>query len=463
MNGRRLACASSVIFAMLLVAAPRAARAQDRAVEEARIHFNLAQAAYEKADFAKAAEEFMAAYAAKPFPAFLFNAAVCAEKTSEYPKAVELFKRYLAEEPTAADKADVEKRIADLEERIAKAAAGTPIEVDTLPKSKTKGLTVIETNPEGATIRLDDPGKPPLAKSNWSGQLPPGRHTVILDLRGYKSERKEVNPSQDVQFAYYFFRMSEDPELGYMVITSNVADAAVYLDGAPEVWARVADERNLKRGKHRIVVSREGYERKELEIDIKAGQLNTIPVNLDPAPIGFVRVRGLDTTQGAKVKLDGKEVCPAVPCRFEAPEGNHKVTVAKGGKKPFSTRIDVARMTEATMTVRLADQPSRFWPVATNFFWAGVIGTGGFLAGQYLNDDTAGVFDEKGDSGYENGFRYGFWIAGGAIAAIYVYHGIVEWTKEKGGKSTGSVESRNLTWAPAVGPGLAGAEATWRF
>src|SRR5215207_2685671 len=96
--------------------APRVAYAQDTALENARKEFERGGDLFEKGDFQNAADAFMAAYKSKPFPAFVFNAAVCYEKLKDYKQAAELFKRYLSEDPRAADKAAVEKRIKTLED-----------------------------------------------------------------------------------------------------------------------------------------------------------------------------------------------------------------------------------------------------------------------------------------------------------------------------------------------------------
>src|SRR4249919_3715654 len=93
-------------FFMVATLAPRVAHAQDSSLESARKEFERGGDLFEKGDFQNAADAFMAAYKAKAFPAFVFNAAVCYEKLKDYKQAVELFKRYLAEDPKASDKSD---------------------------------------------------------------------------------------------------------------------------------------------------------------------------------------------------------------------------------------------------------------------------------------------------------------------------------------------------------------------
>src|SRR4029077_19904619 len=79
---------------------------------------------------------FQDAYAARPFPQFLYNIAASfhmkGKKSSDvvaYGKAVEFYKKYLQEDPNATDKPKVEKAISVLEDEIKRlkdsAAAGT--------------------------------------------------------------------------------------------------------------------------------------------------------------------------------------------------------------------------------------------------------------------------------------------------------------------------------------------------
>src|SRR5688500_10756430 len=175
-----------------VVLAPRLALAQDAALENARKEFERGGDLFEKADSQNAADAFMAAYKAKLFPAFLFNAAVCHEKLKDYKQAVELFKRYLAEEPRAQDKVTVEARIKALEDEIARAAAAPPADPSApppaapalaLPEVKTKGVVAIASKPEGATIYLDDKKNGAIGETPWDGSIE-GNHTIIIELKG---------------------------------------------------------------------------------------------------------------------------------------------------------------------------------------------------------------------------------------------------------------------------------------
>jgi len=120
---------SRVLFALcvavaMLAITPAFAQNAD-SLKKAQASFDAAQSDYVAGKFDEAAAGFQEAYAARPFPQFLYNVGASfhmkGKKSSDsaaYKKAVEFYKRYLAEEPNAADKAKVERAIGVLEDEI---------------------------------------------------------------------------------------------------------------------------------------------------------------------------------------------------------------------------------------------------------------------------------------------------------------------------------------------------------
>src|SRR5262245_51745064 len=98
---------------VLAVAAP--AWAQD--FEAAGKHFAQAQELYGKGKYAQAATEFQAAYDITKDPLLLFNMGEAYEKAKDWNNAVKSFRRYIVEAPAAADRPQVEKRLAALEKK----------------------------------------------------------------------------------------------------------------------------------------------------------------------------------------------------------------------------------------------------------------------------------------------------------------------------------------------------------
>lgn len=98
---------------MSLVAAE--ARAQD--YEAAGRNFAAAQEAFGKAQYTKAADLFEKAYDITKDPVLLYNIGEAYEKAANGKQAVRYYARYVAEQPQATDRPEVERRIAALREK----------------------------------------------------------------------------------------------------------------------------------------------------------------------------------------------------------------------------------------------------------------------------------------------------------------------------------------------------------
>ncbi|MBW2276480.1 MAG: tetratricopeptide repeat protein [Deltaproteobacteria bacterium] len=81
-------------FVLLLGGASAVAQPQDNPLERARDHMELGQNAFETGDYETAAEQFVDAYAASPFPAFLYNAGLAFEKWGDKKQAAEMLRRW---------------------------------------------------------------------------------------------------------------------------------------------------------------------------------------------------------------------------------------------------------------------------------------------------------------------------------------------------------------------------------
>jgi len=89
---------------------------------EAKQHYAAASKFYDLAEYEGALREFKEAYRAVEDPAFLFNIAQCHRKLGHTQDAITFYKNYLRRAPHAANRAEVERRIAELE----RAPAGPP-------------------------------------------------------------------------------------------------------------------------------------------------------------------------------------------------------------------------------------------------------------------------------------------------------------------------------------------------
>ena len=162
------------------------AQAQDDA-GLARAHFNKGTRFYEVGDYLQALDEFKAAHMAKTDPAFLFNIAQCHRQLGHLDQAVTLYKRYLAASPNAANRAEVEKRIADLDAELAAAKPSVP-PVPPVPPPTTPPPVSAAASPTSATpltvpLETSAPAEPKSAGAGWQS-LPWIGAGVTLALLG---------------------------------------------------------------------------------------------------------------------------------------------------------------------------------------------------------------------------------------------------------------------------------------
>jgi len=116
---------------VLVALVPSAIAHADEAT--ARNHFNAGESAYNLGQFKEAAELFRKAYEQWPEPAFLFNLAQTYRQIGDCKQASFFYKRFLAlkeqdtKKPIKAElKAEVEKRIVELEECMKREIASKP-------------------------------------------------------------------------------------------------------------------------------------------------------------------------------------------------------------------------------------------------------------------------------------------------------------------------------------------------
>lgn len=84
----------------------------------AREHFQLGRAAFANGDFEAAAREFQEAYNLSQRSALLYNIGTAHERLHEWAEARTAFQRYVTENPTAQDRAEVEGRLRMIESEL---------------------------------------------------------------------------------------------------------------------------------------------------------------------------------------------------------------------------------------------------------------------------------------------------------------------------------------------------------
>jgi hypothetical protein len=466
----------AICFAIAALAGP--ARADDAdALKKAQASFDEAQTDYLQGRYDEAAKAFQDAYAARPFPQFLYNVGASfhmkgkkASDVDAYGKAVEFYKKYLAEEPQAADRAKVEKAIGVLEAEIKRlkegagagsgsgsAAAGPSQEVQSLGEVKVRGLVVIESEPQGATIYLDDTKKGAFATTPWSGSLD-GEHKIMLEKKGYRPVDTTII-ADPTKLVVYKAGMSQDSYLSWLDITSNVAGADVFIDDKSVAPRKAPTGTNVAPGKHTVWVSAEGYDEYQESIDVAPGQNYTVKALLKGSPLGRLDVVGLGI-EDSHIMLDGKELCDHGPCIKNVPEGDHTLTVTRPGYKPYSKKITIQQKQETSVKLIQAPEEGRSDAIVAYVLTA-VFAGGGIYAGMQASDlhdqlkkeIAAGMPPpDSNDPRFLRGKIYAISAdAAFALAGITAITAIYYTFREKGPPTRAQIDARAIAVTPTLG------------
>jgi tetratricopeptide (TPR) repeat protein len=476
-----------MICLVLGIAASRetSAFAQDESLNRAQEAFDKAQAAYEAGRYDEAIEQFEVAYAARPFPQFLYNLGATqymkGRSTNDpdaYQKCVDYYKRYLGEDPQSPDRKTLEDTIKILEKEIERLRANpNPVtppppseDVAKLGEAKIRGLVVIESDPANANIYVDSKAAGPMGKTPWSGGLE-GEHTVFVERQGYKPMEKRFTPDPDKLLVIYF-GMSEEDYLGWIEVKSNIPGAEIYFDDkSVGIAGRTPFSGNVKPGKKKVWITAEGYDEHYEEIEIIPGKTHEVTATLKGSPVGYLNMRG-PGIEYAAIYMDGELLCERGPCRKAVKEGEHTISVRRAGYKPYNRKVEVQAKTEVTIRSDLAKKPGR-GDAITAYVFSGLFIGGGVYLGLTANGIKSELEDEiaaglpppdPGDSRFQKGKIFA--IAADAafgLGALSALTAIYYTFRDKGAPSSGSVDIKAVALEPQVGPGYAGLnmEMSW--
>lgn len=455
-------------------AAPEA----DPQLAAAKTEFEEAQRLFIKEQFDGAAAKFVAAFEKKPYAAFLFNAAVSFERSHKWELAIDYFQRYIDKNPEARDKRDVELRLQGLQRVLnASRAAAPPLpgqaptapaEVAMLPALETKGLVIIDSKPQGASIYLEDKKNGQLGTTQWQGSLEPRPVKVIIEAKGFKSETRLITPRSDKILEVYI-ALSEEHFLGWVEIASNVAGADVFMD-RKEIGAigRTPYTGHIKPGKHTVWVQKAGYGSIQKEIDVQPGTATTHNIDLNKVSVGWIAVVG-KKSRGAKLYVDEQFACDT-PCQAETSPGDHRVRVEQKGMEDYDATLAVKQASQSLVEVQFSPKPPRGRAWTTAVISAAFLGAGVYAGLQAQDredglkkDIAAGFLIDNNDPRVNEGkiWAIGADVAFG-IAAVTGIMSIYNFVRSNPA-STAELDEKNVAITPVGLPGGAGVFASGRF
>ncbi len=491
---------------------------QENPMEVAREHMERGQALHQAGRFIESAEEFLRAYEAQPFAAFLYNAGVAYEKVGDPGRAADYFSRYLSADSQAEDADATQKRIERLrglaraqEEQNAaqtaaaqaqsaqnsaqgqtaiaaaqKAAAQAQAELDAARARLTaleqqlaqvrgaehfKSLLSVQTKPQDATILLKDESGKLLAKgtgSPFAQTLDEGRYIVQVDHPKYKSISTPLTVAPGKVYVI-ITEMSQGQFLGFLRVVTSEPGAKVYMDKKEEgAVGKTPYQNAVATGKHHIWVEKPGY--KPLEQDVEVGVGDTGEVRLELARVDFGKIRVLSNRSDAEVTIDGKAV-GRVPVEHEVKGGEHKVRVTAPDMKPYTETVSVENGQVTPVRVRLRPAVSHAGAWATASVSAALLAAGitTSVMGHKLEDELtqdrdAGILSNSDDRVTRGKVLYitadvSYLLSLGLAGLATYYFG-----RDPLPDSEGRVlKPRDWTFAPTLTPERAGMNARVRF
>jgi PEGA domain len=142
----------------------------------------------------------------------------------------------------------------------------------------------IESQPSGATVYLDSKEGDPLGQTPFSGRIPAGSHTLIVELEGYVSQVQDIKVRRKRRVQRIAVKLSKI-ELATIQVSAersqqDLRGASILVDGR-EV-GNLPDTIRVPAGAHQIEVVKEGYRTFETWVEATGGEELTVKAELKP-------------------------------------------------------------------------------------------------------------------------------------------------------------------------------------
>lgn len=188
-------------------------------------------------------------------------------------------------------------------------------------------LINIDSTPPGATVWMDTKtadqriGQTPIRRA----RLPRGNHVLIFELAGHQ----RVDLPVEVTRRRETYRAVLQPVAQISVVAGNpdANSAAVVVDGEPVGNVPTATPIEVTPGRHQITVRKEGFEPFSQWMELRPGQVLSLPVVLQRSEPETGELLVASDVPGASVFLDGQPKGTAPTLLEDIPPGTHEVVV----------------------------------------------------------------------------------------------------------------------------------------
>lgn len=270
----------ALLVAAALLSLATAARAEDAELEQAKAAFEAGKAAYAAGSYEAAIAAFTEAERLASRPAIVFSLAQAYRlqyfvdrRPPRIQRAVELYRRYLAEEPQGPRREDAVSHLASLEPLLLKVEAehGRTAMVE---ERRAETQLMVSSSVKDAQVSIDGA---PLAPAPLLQVVSPGAHQLLISAPGY-FERRLEKLAVEGRLVVVDVELEERPAQ----LSLSAPDGAEVLIGGRRVGeAPLAGPVALPPGRHFVSVSRNGAYPKAEELVVERGQAVQVAVELE--------------------------------------------------------------------------------------------------------------------------------------------------------------------------------------
>jgi hypothetical protein len=349
---KRIAMLATLLFAATAVAQPH--EATDAQKAEAKTHFDLGLAHFDRQEWPAALVEFLKSRELYPTRGNTKDAAICLRKVGRFDEALAMYEALVHDFPDLSpeDKALAEREMAELQGSVGTIAItgapdGADVTIDGVPRGKTPlapvrlsaGTHAIRITKDGSLPfeeRVDLAGRQaaqvhatlatltqagrlhvtehtgkaqkvfvdgaPVGTTPWEGALSPGVHSVWLvgdDSTGTGPVSADVKLEQVAQLD-----LTAVPLGAELKVDPRPATAAITVDGV--FVGRGHWDGRLPEGTHQIVATLDGYTRFASTVAIAdSGRQIVVEAPLEPMVFGGHHGIALELTASASSRISG--------------------------------------------------------------------------------------------------------------------------------------------------------------
>lgn len=316
---------------------------RDQLPEDAKKHWDTALEFYQRKQWDIARTSFNAAFEASRNPRVLFNVAVCEKNMTRYARAIDIFKRELAEGKgvlSAEEEAEIRAQISGLERFVTQ-------------------LT-IDVNEPGADIYVDE-AKVGVSPLTASVNAPVGERHVRVSKVGFADAREtvELKAGTGTKLTLKLTPMQKTSLVNIEVVGPKTA--TVKVDGREVGPAPYKGLVNVSAEPHSFSAEANDFVTATQSAVVREGEVLNLTLQLAPQQS---KGKLVVTTkpEGSTIEIDGKIVGSS---RWEGPVnvGSHQVVVKKQGHYTWSYDVDIPKGGERTLTASLnEDRNTSFVP-----------------------------------------------------------------------------------------------------